>query len=67
MLLFGYAITKAPATSSKVAPATQVQYVPTQRNLAPAPCTERHGDDKAVDGLDHYIDARLEEARFRID
>jgi hypothetical protein len=67
MLLFGLVITKAPATASKPAPLARVPHQPTLRNVAPVPFTERHEDAKEVDGLGHYVDARLEEARFRID
>jgi hypothetical protein len=67
MLLFGFSF---PKTSTLESPPTHAD-VASQHladdTLAPAPCTERHHHDHAVDGLGHYIDSRLCDERFRVD
>ena len=67
MLLFGYVITKAPAQASKSVTIKRAGLDLSSGTLAPAPYKERHHCEKAVAGLDHYIDARLGEGMFRID
>lgn len=67
MLLFGYVITKAPAPASKPVAVERAGVDFPSGTLALAPYRERHQREKVVDGLDHYIDARLGDGMFRID